>query len=234
MRIKFQKERRNVEHQGELLTILKRQHKSLLDILLTIPFYSENTSQIISILMSYSPVFHDFFDRLVYEIINQSTSDGIPTFCGSQENIGMKVDDVFFNHVKTRIVVAGVLVNEIASFQRYTVDKVLDVWRQYQIEHVKLLLESIEPFFDNERAETILNRITQVLWGIGQFELANLLGMKTKKWVTMKDIFVRDLHQQRDGLIAPLDGLILGAKYPRDPQLPPEDRINCRCHLEFC
>ena len=207
-----------------------------MEILLTIPLYSEDKSKIISTLQSYSSVFHDFFDRLVYEIINQSTLAGIPTFCGSQENIGMKVDDVFFNHVKTKIAVEGVLVNEIASFQRSTIDKVLKMWWQYQNEHrdIELLLDSLKPLFDNERAKTIFNRIASVLFGMGQFELAKLLGVKTKKWVTKKDMFVRDLHKQREGLIAPLDGLILGARYPRDPQLPPEDRENCRCHLEFC
>ena len=223
-------------YQDELLNILKRQQKSLLVILLTIPFYSEAQDKIVSELNSYSSVFKAFFDSIVYEVISQSTLDGISIYCGSQESIGLKVDEVFFDHVKKRMLAEGVVTNEIASFQNVTVEKVLEMWRQYQIEHrdIELLLESLRPLFNEERAEAILDRIVSVLYGIGQFELASFLGMKTKKWVTKKDVFVRDLHKQREGLIAPLDGLILGAKYPRDPRLPLEDRENCRCHLEFC
>jgi len=58
---------------------------------------------------------------------------------------------------------------------------------------------------------------------------------RTKQWNTMQDDRVRSAHAEAQGQTVPVSGVFtIGgqfARYPGDPVLPPELRINCRCFL---
>lgn len=58
-------------------------------------------------------------------------------------------------------------------------------------------------------------------------------GIRYKRWTTMHDDLVRDIHAPLDGQVAPIGGTfdVAGAKlgYPGEPVGPPEGWINCRC-----
>ena len=227
-----------IERRDELLSILRHQHISLLAVLKTIPSYSKDESEIISVLNSYSPDFYDFSESLITEVVGDSVLSGVPTYCGTKESKKMAVGESFFNHVKTLITVERILIDEVDRFQQVTINRVLYIWRLFKDENkdMDFVIKNLNDFniFNVERAQTILDSIILILHSVGQMELARFLGMQTKKWVVVDDEKVRELHQDRNGLIAPLDGLILGARWPGDPRLSLEDTINCRCWLEFC
>lgn len=51
-------------------------------------------------------------------------------------------------------------------------------------------------------------------------------------WVSMRDEKVRDSHQELDGVERTVgDEFKPGLKFPRDPNAPIEEKINCRCWL---
>lgn len=60
-------------------------------------------------------------------------------------------------------------------------------------------------------------------------------GVVAEEWITELDGRQRDSHGEADGQIVAVDGTFLiggaEARYPGDPQLPAEERINCRCSV---
>lgn len=61
---------------------------------------------------------------------------------------------------------------------------------------------------------------------------------KAKTWISRRDDRVRETHVILDNQKVPVDGLFTspsGAvlRYPRDPEAPPEEIINCRCFLTY-
>lgn len=66
---------------------------------------------------------------------------------------------------------------------------------------------------------------------LGQMQ-ERLPGLK-KEWVSVLDDRTRDSHVVADGQVVPVNGRFLvggwPAKFPRDPMLPAEESVNCRC-----
>jgi hypothetical protein len=94
--------------------------------------------------------------------------------------------------------------------------------------------------FSPERALRISRTVTGSAQSIGQLEAAKVAGATLKIWdASLVD--TRELHENRDGEQAPIDGRFMnyqsstGAypRFPLDPELGPEDRINCRCTMRF-
>ncbi|MCD6506454.1 hypothetical protein J7M22_07480 [Candidatus Poribacteria bacterium] len=69
-------------------------------------------------------------------------------------------------------------------------------------------------------------------WARMQSTAEYVPGLK-KRWVSAHDPRVRPSHARADGQIVPWDKPFLvgghKAMYPRDPRLPPEESVNCRC-----
>lgn len=89
------------------------------------------------------------------------------------------------------------------------------------------------------RAETIARNETSNVFALSQEEQRRELGQAgfrfTKTWVTSRDLRVRPSHFALDGTTVDQDEKFnVGghkAGYPKDPALPPEESINCRCDV---
>jgi len=94
--------------------------------------------------------------------------------------------------------------------------------------------------FSPERALRISRTITGTGSSLGQLSAATMSGAGKKRWVT-SGFGVRDLHTEREGDEAPIDGVFkriqspngVYPRYPLDPDIAAEDRINCRCSMDF-
>ena len=83
------------------------------------------------------------------------------------------------------------------------------------------------------RTEMIARTETIRSSNAGSEELFNEWGVQQKEWLATKDDRVRDDHLAADGQVVGIDEpFIVGgyeADFPGDPNLPPEESINCRC-----
>jgi hypothetical protein len=72
---------------------------------------------------------------------------------------------------------------------------------------------------------------------MAQLISASAEGMTHKTWVSMEDERVRDSHVFMNGTKIQINALFQTpggpGRAPRDPALPPEEKINCRCELVF-
>lgn len=65
---------------------------------------------------------------------------------------------------------------------------------------------------------------------MARFDMFKSEGIKKIEWVTAKDDRVRESHSMVDGEVIDIQGQFQnGLRYPRDPNGPPEEIINCRC-----
>ena len=84
------------------------------------------------------------------------------------------------------------------------------------------------------RAETIARTETGIAASIGSNEAAHSTGLNlNKEWVATEDQRTRPTHHEADGQIRAMDKLfdVGGApmRFPRDPNGPAKEVINCRC-----
>ena len=83
------------------------------------------------------------------------------------------------------------------------------------------------------RTEMIARTETIRSSNAGSDELYREWGVQQHEWLATKDDRVRDDHLAADGQIVGIDEpFIVGgyeADFPGDPNLPPEESINCRC-----
>lgn len=95
--------------------------------------------------------------------------------------------------------------------------------------------------FSPMRALRISRTVTGTAQSIGQLVGGQEGGATVKVWQTAHDGNVRDLHSERNGEEAPIDGVFgnvpssngVYPRYPLDPNLAAGDRINCRCSMVF-
>ena len=88
-----------------------------------------------------------------------------------------------------------------------------------------------------QRAETVARTELLRIYSLGHWarmqSTAEYIPSLRKRWVSSRDPRVRPSHAKADGQTVPWDKpFIIGghkAMYPRDPRLPPEESINCRC-----
>lgn len=86
---------------------------------------------------------------------------------------------------------------------------------------------------DEAQIERVTNWLSTYAVNAGTVAGAYGRGIRYKRWTTMHDAAVRDIHVPLDGQVAPIGGTfdVAGSKlgYPGEPIGPPEVWINCRC-----
>lgn len=92
---------------------------------------------------------------------------------------------------------------------------------------------SQEPVVTDAQIDRITNWLSTYSVNAGTTSGAFAKGVRYKKWVTMGDSAVREIHRPLDGQVRPIGGTfdVAGTKlgYPGEPVGPPEVWINCRC-----
>ncbi len=77
---------------------------------------------------------------------------------------------------------------------------------------------------------TIARTEMGVIASMSRFDIFKSEGIEKIEWVTAQDDRVRESHAMVDGEIIEIQGQFTnGLRYPRDPNGPPEEVINCRC-----
>jgi HK97 family phage portal protein len=89
----------------------------------------------------------------------------------------------------------------------------------------------------SKRKRTIAEHESQTAFNAGTYLGSLSAGLPRKKWLTRRDIRVREAHKFLDGKSVEIDkgfavdGSVL--RFPGDPLAPPSLTINCRCRLRF-
>lgn len=133
-----------------------------------------------------------------------------------------------------------IILTEVSLICETTVEKIL--------EHVNSTIESgasvndlqqaiIDTgIFDAKRALGLARTISGNAVNLGQWKGAEAAGATHKSWSTAS-FEVRETHQEANGQTVKIDeDFIVGrhkARFPLDNQLPPEERMNCRCTLTY-
>jgi HK97 family phage portal protein len=103
---------------------------------------------------------------------------------------------------------------------------------------VPRMMEMLGELFSGRRSEASLERIARTVMGGAQSYATNLAWEQSgvvmgRSWLAALDNRVRDTHKIAHGQVVPLGGKyeVGGAilRFPRDPQGPPQEIINCRC-----
>jgi len=77
---------------------------------------------------------------------------------------------------------------------------------------------------------TIARTEMGVIASMSRFDMFKSEGIEKIEWVTAQDDRVRESHAAVDGEVIEIQGQFAnGLRYPRDPNGPPEEIINCRC-----
>lgn len=88
-----------------------------------------------------------------------------------------------------------------------------------------------------KRARLISEHESQTAFNAGTFLATKAAGLPKKKWLTRRDVRVREEHKFLHGKSVPIgagfaaDGSVL--RFPGDPLAPPHLTINCRCRLRY-
>lgn len=134
----------------------------------------------------------------------------------------------------------GIVLKEVSMIEATTVDKI--------IKHVQDgLLNGTTPsemqqaiidtgIFDEKRALMLSRTIVGTAANLGQWKGAALAGATKKRWMTA-GFEVRDTHKKLDGVVVEIDEKFKVGKakglFPLDNDLPPGERVNCRCTLSY-
>jgi hypothetical protein len=107
-------------------------------------------------------------------------------------------------------------------------------------EKASMLRAALIAIFANllsKRKRTIAEHESQTAFNAGTYLGSLSAGLPRKKWLTRRDIRVREAHKFLDGKSVEIDkgfavdGSVL--RFPGDPLAPPSLTINCRCRLRF-
>lgn len=88
-----------------------------------------------------------------------------------------------------------------------------------------------------KRVRVISEHESQTAFNAGTFLATKAAGIPKKKWLTRRDVRVREEHKFLHGKSVPIgagfaaDGSVL--RFPGDPLAPPHLTINCRCRLRY-
>lgn len=86
--------------------------------------------------------------------------------------------------------------------------------------------------YDDNRAKLIARTEVHGATQTGTMEGYVQAGVKTKIWVTVGDLRVRDTHRAVDGEEVPIDMVFSnGLRFPGDPEAPADEVCNCRCSI---
>ena len=105
-------------------------------------------------------------------------------------------------------------------------------------EGIMELMKRLDEVFEERLSDYELERIARTeigsAYNYGLFHSAKRAKAKYKEWIATLDDRVRDSHLALHGTIVPIDEPFPnGLMYPKDPDGPPEEIINCRCTLTF-
>jgi len=133
---------------------------------------------------------------------------------------------------------------DYTAIHTYTIDKILEQVQDglnegLAMNDIKAALVDTGAF-SPERALRIARTTVGTASSMGQLAAGQMSGATHKTWRTAGSE-VRELHQTRDGERVPINEEFTRAvsstgaypRYPLDPNLGPEDRINCRCSMDF-
>jgi len=101
-----------------------------------------------------------------------------------------------------------------------------------EAETAKLLEESVEQVFASalHRAKTIARTEIHGAYSDARYTAMDMSHPYGKQWLSTKDDFTRDAHQEIDGEVRLWnDHFSNGLDRPYDPDGPAEEVINCRC-----
>lgn len=138
----------------------------------------------------------------------------------------------------------GIILREMALIEASTIRQILEqVLNGRETEQtINQIQQAITDLgtFSPDRALRIARTTVGSAQSFGQLEAARAAGATVKVWATSLTN-ARDLHSTRDNEEAPIDGRFtqhpgnngVSPRFPLDPDLGPEDRINCRCALTF-
>jgi len=211
----------------KFVDILKTQQESVFDTLSAKDWTEGNIESAISKTES---LFSDIISETYIK-----TAQLFSTQFAIEKRAAMPTDEIA-NYLKQE----AVILFEISNINSTTVDKL--------IAQVESALESGAPvnelqqaiidtgIFDPKRALMLSRTITGTAANLGQVLGAAQSGATEKTWETASSE-VRDSHKKMNGKTIPIDeSFIVGGKkamFPLDNQLPPAERVNCRCTLSF-
>lgn len=146
--------------------------------------------------------------------------------------------------LKAALVSEAVILRERSLIEQSTIKLVLDqvqngINQGLSIDAIQQSIDDVGAF-GATRALRISRTVVGAASSLGQLAAGKAAGATVKVWNSAR-LHTRDLHLDRDGEEAPIDGRFVnypGAngvapRYPLDPELDAADRINCRCSLSF-
>lgn len=171
----------------------------------------------------------------------------LPTIAGQFADtvvLSTRASGVLLDAITAYLASEAVVLREVSMIEAATVRAVLEQVRAgleagASVSDIAQAIDDIGSF-SPERALRIARTVTAGARSVGQVVAASEAGATVKVW-SASIFHTRDLHMARDGEEAPIDGAFTrvmspnGAypRYPGDPDLAAEDRINCRCVLTF-
>lgn len=136
----------------------------------------------------------------------------------------------------------GVILRELSLIEETTVRTILEQV-VYGVENEMTIAQIQQAIldtgvFDAERALRIARTEAATAMGSGQLAAGELAGATRKTWVT--SVFeTREIHAARDGEAVGIAERFsvqsgsVGPRFPGDPEIAADDRINCRCAMSF-
>lgn len=106
------------------------------------------------------------------------------------------------------------------------------------VQDIKQALQDVGAF-SPERALMLSRTLAGTAASIGQLSGAKVSGAQRKTWMT-SGFEVRAIHQAREGETVAIDSTfsrqgkgMTAPRFPLDPFISPDDRVNCRCSMTF-
>lgn len=128
--------------------------------------------------------------------------------------------------------------NDLASAIRASLDEFTETIIEDEIPSdlvLDLLLDSPMSPLNPRKADVLARTSTTASINAGFDASFQASGVAAKSWITQRDDRVREAHVAVDRDVVPIGGLFnvggFDARFPGDPQLPIELKINCRCLL---
>jgi hypothetical protein len=151
-------------------------------------------------------------------------------------------DDELAERIQRMMEQEQIILTERSHINETTVALMAEQFRQareedWTIQETKQAIEDAGAF-GPVRGLRISRTVTAASSSVGQLAGAESAGARTKQWNT-SEYEVRQLHVNRSGERVGINEAfsvqsgLTGPRYPGDPRVAPEDRINCRCSLTF-
>lgn len=154
--------------------------------------------------------------------------------------IGMEVRTAIDDEISNYLVDEAYTLNEVSLMNETTAANVVSqvkdgIEKDKTIQEIAQAIDDVGTFSE-ARALMLARTLTGTAQSIGQLSGAKVSGAETKTWVTA-GFNVRDLHVQREGVSVGIEDTWNNGpapiRFPLDPNVGPEDRVNCRCAMTF-